>query len=348
MNRFKRHVAFIAWLLLGIMFIVSASTKSMDLFAFSSKIKEYLIIFGLEFSDSLYELSALFIIGLEFIIGLLILNGITKPLVYRFAMVILLFFSGVTLIVAVDGTMDSCGCFGNVMNLPPWQSFVKNVVLLIILILAYPQLKCGNHNNPRRVIYSIILIGMFCISLLFSQPMLDSNIYAKGNIITVNDNDMSSLDIEFINGKQPSYSQYIFGIIKDFRNVEKDVIVSFIKRLSDIYKDKHLIIITSVPANVIEPYLFPDTPIGLVDGTSLSNMISSNIGVIEVKNGTITSKWQQDYLEIQHLISDDIKQDGLKTITCIIMILIVVISVCSLINTIKRECRKTHNKCRLI
>lgn len=124
-------------LLIGAIFVFSALAKGLDLFAVTAKINDYANILNITIPGSLSEIGGMCLIAIELIMGLCMIRGIYSKLIFYGTIILLLFFLCLTLVVAVSGRFEDCGCFGSVYEGSPLMSFVKNVILVIFTLLTY-------------------------------------------------------------------------------------------------------------------------------------------------------------------------------------------------------------------
>jgi len=126
-------------ILVGTLFIFSGIIKANDPLGFSYKLEEYWVEFGIAW-DWLLAIGPVlssFICIFEIVLGAAIL------VVYRFKIATLLmllmigFFTILTFASAVFGLVKTCGCFGDAFVLTPWQSFIKDLVLMAFIIILY-------------------------------------------------------------------------------------------------------------------------------------------------------------------------------------------------------------------
>mgnify|MGYP004442883119 FL=1 len=180
-------------LLLGGVFLLSGFAKAIDPWGTMYKIQEYLAIMGM---DSLHDFSGFFAVALasiEFLCGVFIISGMYKRMSCVLALMALLVFTPITFYIAVTGKVTECGCFGDVVELTNWQSFFKNLVLLLITcyLLIY---------NKRVVIYGVSMQWLVTMTSLgfigyvefvgFEyQPMIDFRPYKVGLPLPVSDAD---------------------------------------------------------------------------------------------------------------------------------------------------------------
>ena len=175
-------------ILVGALFIFSGFVKADDPLGFSYKMSEYYEAFGtkwLEFS-SLPLALALPII--EMAIGVMILFGIRKTLTLWMLFLMTLFFAFLTFYTAHYNKVLECGCFGDAIPMTPWQSFDKNIVLIILIgMLAI----CHKHIVPTvsRKFEHIILLIFIAASVAFTWycynylPVIDFRPYKIGTDI---------------------------------------------------------------------------------------------------------------------------------------------------------------------
>ena len=135
-------IGLVVRLLLGAIFILSAGAKlwSVDQFEL------YIYSYGF-FSLNLSFIIARLCIGIELALGVLLLIGWMKRLTLTIAALILLAFSIFLGYAALAGRSDSCQCFGQLVDMPPTVSLLKNAILLLLTLLCT---KFSAHIKKRR------------------------------------------------------------------------------------------------------------------------------------------------------------------------------------------------------
>ena len=126
-------------ILVGTLFIFSGLIKANDPLGFAYKLDEYWVEFGMNW-DWLLSISvplAAFLCVLEIVLGAATLVAYRLKLVTRLLMIIMVFFTVLTFASAVFGLVKSCGCFGDAIPLTPWQSFIKDVVLILMVLVLF-------------------------------------------------------------------------------------------------------------------------------------------------------------------------------------------------------------------
>jgi len=334
-----RKISYFAWIFLGAFFVFSALAKGLDFFSVSSKIQDYARIFNVTVPKMLYGIGSMALIGAELTIGLLLIKGIFRRYVFFSTLVFLIFFLISTLYVAVSGGLEDCGCFGSVLSATPWMSFTKNVILLLFVILAYPQTL---HKTPFKysdLIICICLTLLLCGSSAFNQPLSDSSKYSVGDKLYINAETQTSIDVDFLPYQKVEIST--LGIIRNLNDKSTPELIEALTKTNI----KPVVITSMVPKDV-DVDIYEHAIVGFMDNTTLNNLISTEFGIITLdNNASIVHKWQKDYLNLQFYTQ--YKNNHLsfgRIMYMLIWIAILVWSTYSIIVSIKRECRKTHQR----
>lgn len=176
-------------ILVGLLFIYSGFVKGVDPLGSNYKFIDYFNAFHMSWLGST-ALFLSFILALaEFMIGLcLFLNIKTKWATWG-ALIFMAFFTPLTLVLAIKNPVTDCGCFGDALILTNWETFWKNIILLLMtLVIFYNKQKFRSIFNflEQTVILVCTLIFMFCIELYCYRhlPIIDFRPYAIGKNIT--------------------------------------------------------------------------------------------------------------------------------------------------------------------
>src|SRR6201996_1228068 len=124
-------------LLVGLLFIFSGLIKANDPLGFSYKLQEYFEVFHITFLDGLALIMAVVLCALEMILGFALLIGVRGKQVAWGLLLIIIFFAFLTFYSAFFKVVQTCGCFGDAIPLTPWQSFSKDLVLLLLIIVLF-------------------------------------------------------------------------------------------------------------------------------------------------------------------------------------------------------------------
>ncbi len=176
-------------ILLGLVFLVSGFVKAVDAVGFSFKLEEYFSpsVFNIPFLEKQALLLAIAVIILELLLGLMLLLKIRLKFTLAALIALCVFFAFLTFYSAYYNKVTDCGCFGDALKLSPWQSFFKDLVLLILLVVTWFLYQKNFHLLLRRspskyVVFSIAtLLLVFEIGYgIFHEPIIDFRDYKIG------------------------------------------------------------------------------------------------------------------------------------------------------------------------
>ncbi len=169
----------------GLLFIFSGLIKANDPLGFSYKLEEYFEVFHITFLNSLALCFAILLCALEMILGFALLIGIRKRQVAWGLLLIIIFFSFLTFYSAFFKVVQTCGCFGDAIPLTPWQSFSKDLILLILIVVLFKNKETitplfSKKTGKRLVLASVALsVGFGFFTYSFS-PIVDFLPYKIG------------------------------------------------------------------------------------------------------------------------------------------------------------------------
>ena len=121
----------------GMVFIFSGLVKGVDPLGFTYKFEDYLIAFHWELLMPLAFLFVIALCTLEFSIGVMLLFNLRMKLTSWLLLLMMVFFTGLTFNDALYNPVPDCGCFGDAIKLTNWQTFYKNVILIIFAVIVF-------------------------------------------------------------------------------------------------------------------------------------------------------------------------------------------------------------------
>ncbi|MES2830192.1 MAG: BT_3928 family protein [Bacteroidota bacterium] len=176
-------------LFVGVLFIFSGLIKANDPLGFGYKLEEYFDVFHMSFFSGYATGIAMLLCVLEIVLGALLLLGFWRKQVTAGLLGVIIFFTFLTFVSAFFKVVTSCGCFGDAIPLTPWQSFSKDLVLLVMIIylFSYRNLINPVTNSVRwqKIGFGVVVV----LSLLFTVytynnlPILDFLPYKVGSNI---------------------------------------------------------------------------------------------------------------------------------------------------------------------
>ena len=171
----------------GILFIISGFVKITDPIGFSYKLTDYFAadVLNMEFLQPYALGISVFIVVLEIMLGVFIIVGykVSSTLILLLGMIV--FFTFLTFYSAYFDKVKDCGCFGDALKLKPWESFYKDLVLLIlivVLILGRKYIKplFSNFGNVIISFVAFIVCLWYAYSNLMHLPAIDFRAYKIG------------------------------------------------------------------------------------------------------------------------------------------------------------------------
>ena len=175
--------------LVGLVFMFSGFVKGVDPLGLTYKLNEYFIAYNIQWLTPLALTIAIILCVLEFLIGLMLVFGVKPKLSSWLAFIMMFFFTILTLLSAIYSPVSDCGCFGDAIKLSNWDTFYKNVVLIIFTIFLILSLKKAKSIFTPKNEIGIIILGagvLFFISIysLRHLPIIDFLPWKVGNKIS--------------------------------------------------------------------------------------------------------------------------------------------------------------------
>lgn len=178
-------------ILVGVLFIISGFIKANDPLGFSYKLDEYFVVFHIEWLSIASLWLAMFISVFEIAVGFALLLGARIRQTAWILLLMILFFTFLTFYSAYFDVVKDCGCFGDALKLTPWQSFSKDVVLLVLILIIFfnknsitPLL---GEKASNLIAYTGFLVALFFTIYCYRHlPVIDFRPYAIGQNLQEN------------------------------------------------------------------------------------------------------------------------------------------------------------------
>ena len=204
---------------LAIVFIFSGFVKAIDPLGTQYKIQDYFDAFGWAgiFPDNIPFLASVLLGMLEFCLGVYLFFGIRRIIAPRAVVAVMALMTPLTFWLALDNPVSDCGCFGDAVVLTNWETFGKNVVLLVMSLVVLKWRKRIFPLATTRFDWLIALYGflyILCMTIYCYRhlPIFDYRPYYVGADIR------SGMEIP--EGEEPTVYETRFVLQKD--GVEKE------------------------------------------------------------------------------------------------------------------------------
>lgn len=175
--------------LVGILFIFSGLVKAIDPLGLSYKMQEFFELWKMsQFNDYTLWLSIL-IIAFEIIAGVALLLGWRMKLFSWLLLLLIIFFTFLTGYAYLSGKFKNCGCFGDCIPITSYTSFVKDIILLVLIIVLFAfknKIKPLLVEGLSILVMLLVTMGSFWLQfyVLKHLPVIDCLPYKVGNNIS--------------------------------------------------------------------------------------------------------------------------------------------------------------------
>lgn len=175
-------------LLIGLVFVVSAALKMVDPVGTSLIVGAYLKFLHLGFLDGFAMPIGVALCMIEMIVGVGLVTGVSRRFFAISTLVLLSFFTLVSILLVVFNPDMHCGCFGEFIHLTHTQTLVKNIVLLVMALVAFiPLYELGFASHYKWASFSVtvLLMTAFAAYPLFFEPIGDFMKYKPSHTIVL-------------------------------------------------------------------------------------------------------------------------------------------------------------------
>ena len=180
-------LAQISRVFVGILFIISGFIKANDPLGFSYKLDEYFQVFHMPWLSAVSLALAIGICAFEIGLGVALLLGAKMRFTAWSLLLMIVFFTFLTFYSWKFDVVKDCGCFGDALHLKPFESFMKDVILFVLILFIFIK------RNEIKPLFgeSFYLAGVcrlccfphFSIYCYRHLPMIDFRPYAIGKSI---------------------------------------------------------------------------------------------------------------------------------------------------------------------
>jgi len=170
-------------IIVGVLFIFSGLIKANDPLGLSYKMEEFFEVLHLTFLSPYSLAFSVIMNAFEIIAGVAVLVGYRMRVFSVLLLLLIIFFTFLTGYALFSGTIRECGCFGDCIKLTAVETFWKDVILLVMILVIFfyrkqiPPLK----GAGIAVLISAILSFGIQWYTLKHLPFFDCLPYKVGN-----------------------------------------------------------------------------------------------------------------------------------------------------------------------
>lgn len=201
MSRFIKVTNQLITLFVGGLFIFSGLIKINDPVGTAIKLEEYFEVFATDkaqlnlavlhgFWELLVPFSlyiGAFLCIFEVVLGVALLLNYRKKTTIELLLATIIFFTFLTFYSAYFDKVTDCGCFGDAIKLTPWESFSKDVLLTVLILILFFQRKKTGNSPTTFGSFAVGITAVGCTFLAYYAvahlPFIDFRAYKVGNNI---------------------------------------------------------------------------------------------------------------------------------------------------------------------
>lgn len=188
MNTVQKNLITFSRIFVGIIFIYSGFVKGVDPLGSTYKFNDYFTAFNADWASSVSFILSIILSLAEFVVGIALLLNLKIKLSSLGALLFMAIFTPITFILALNNPVHDCGCFGDALILTNWQTFWKNILLLIPVVYIFIVRK--KITSPVKEWEQWLGVGFFTILMGFiitfsyqHLPVIDFRPYKVGTHI---------------------------------------------------------------------------------------------------------------------------------------------------------------------
>lgn len=308
----------VARYLVGGLFIFSGLIKVNDPVGTQIKLEEYFSVFAVDiapFFESLKPVSlflSMLLSTLEVVLGIALLFKYREKLVTTSLLVMIVFFTFLTFYSAYFNKVTDCGCFGDAIKLTPWQSFIKDIVLLVFIVVLFVNRKKNELVNAGIAKTSIVAATLvLCLVVevwsINHLPSIDFRAYKNGTSIPTDmlppyddPGQVPKITNYAIWGNEDDFTERsltgkkLLVIVHETETTDLDSYNMINSLISALGNEVEVVAVTASSGEQFEtlrhsvqlavPYYYSDK-------TLLKTMIRSNPGLVLLNDGEVVNKW---------------------------------------------------------
>lgn len=169
-----RAIAGILRFLLGMTLVFSGFVKIIDPVGVGLIMDSYFSFMHLSFLKPLSEISGALLSGAELLTGIALITGFRIKAATIFSFILIGSFTVLTLFLAIYNPITDCGCFGEAIKLTNLETFIKNIVLILMTTGVYLLRKQYIQIAPVKI--ETIFMVIFAIAVTFLSGYSFSNL----------------------------------------------------------------------------------------------------------------------------------------------------------------------------
>ena len=207
-------IAIISRTLLGLVFIFSGFVKAIDPLGSAYKFMDYFAVFNMQWLDSFAIILGVLLAAMEFLIGMALLFGLKNKISAWGGLLFMVFFTPLTLYIALKDPVPDCGCFGDAIIMTNWETFYKNIILIIFAIINFAYRNKLKNLFCCKVEWALISV-FFLLSCFVSYygytnlPIIDFRDWKVGSSMKIDPDEKDKFYVIYKNKETGEIKEYL-------------------------------------------------------------------------------------------------------------------------------------------
>ncbi len=198
----------------GLVFIFSGFVKGIDPLGTAFQIEDYLVAYSLDGFIPLSLSLSVLLCAFEFSLGVFLILNVKPKLTYWALLFIMSFFTLITFYDAIYEPVPDCGCFGDAIKLTNWQTFYKNIVLMVPTLILFRHRKKAKSSWNLFLEYAMIIFifagfAWFSVFNYRNLPMIDFLAWKVGNKVVSESKEPLQFFLTYRNKQTGETKQYL-------------------------------------------------------------------------------------------------------------------------------------------
>ena len=330
----RKVVVNIARIILAVVLIFSGFVKAVDPLGTQYKLIDYLTAMHLQAltPDFLTLGASVILSAVEFGLGICLLFAIRRRTTTILTLLMMAVMTPLTLWLAIANPVSDCGCFGDALVLTNWQTFGKNIVLLLLAYTVwkwpFDMTRLISVSNQWIVVnYSALFILAVSGWSLYDLPYFDFRPYHIGTDLRKGWNEMMegnespyaefflqrAEDGEDITDSLLNSKGYTFLLIAPHLENADDSQLDLINQMYEYAEDNEYPFYGVTASGEKEMERWRDRtgaeyPFCQTDDITLKTIIRSNPGLLLLKDGVIIRKWSHNRIPDEYALTDRLEK----------------------------------------
>ena len=330
----RKVVVNIARIILAVVLIFSGFVKAVDPLGTQYKLIDYLTAMHLQAltPDFLTLGASVILSAVEFGLGICLLFAIRRRTTTILTLLMMAVMTPLTLWLAIANPVSDCGCFGDALVLTNWQTFGKNIVLLLLAYTVwkwpFDMARLISVSNQWIVVnYSALFILAVSGWSLYDLPYFDFRPYHIGTDLRKGWNEMMegnespyaefflqrAEDGEDITDSLLNSKGYTFLLIAPHLENADDSQLDLINQMYEYAEDNEYPFYGVTASGEKEMERWRDRtgaeyPFCQTDDITLKTIIRSNPGLLLLKDGVIIRKWSHNRIPDEYALTDRLEK----------------------------------------